>query len=69
MRILVLGGGGREHAIVHKLAESPKADQISSLPATAVPTPSPRTSSSMQKTVQPLPPSLATTIRACCDRA
>lgn len=28
MRILVLGGGGREHAIVHMLAESPKADHI-----------------------------------------
>jgi phosphoribosylamine--glycine ligase len=28
MRILVLGGGGREHAIVHALATSPKADHI-----------------------------------------
>ncbi len=28
MRILVLGGGGREHAIVAKLAESPKATSI-----------------------------------------
>ena len=28
MNILVLGGGGREHAIVHKLAKSPKADHI-----------------------------------------
>jgi phosphoribosylamine--glycine ligase len=28
MRILVLGGGGREHAIVHKLASSSKVDEI-----------------------------------------
>jgi len=28
MRILVLGGGGREHAIVHKLSSSPKVDEI-----------------------------------------
>lgn len=28
MKILVVGGGGREHAIVMKLAESPKVDKI-----------------------------------------
>lgn len=28
MKILVIGGGGREHAIVRKLRESPKAEQI-----------------------------------------
>ncbi len=28
MKILVVGGGGREHAIIRKLAESPKAEKI-----------------------------------------
>ena len=28
MRILVIGGGGREHALVWKLAQSPKVDKI-----------------------------------------
>ena len=28
MKILVVGGGGREHAIVWKIAQSPKVDKI-----------------------------------------
>ena len=28
MKILVVGGGGREHAIVWKIAQSPKIDKI-----------------------------------------
>ena len=28
MKVLVIGGGGREHAIVHTLKKSPKVDQI-----------------------------------------
>ena len=28
MKILVVGGGGREHAIIRKLAQSPKAEKI-----------------------------------------
>jgi phosphoribosylamine--glycine ligase len=28
MNILVVGGGGREHALVMKIAESKKADKI-----------------------------------------
>ena len=28
MKILVVGGGGREHAIVWKIAKSPKVDKI-----------------------------------------
>ncbi len=32
MNIMVIGGGGREHAIVHKLSQSPKTDKIYALP-------------------------------------
>lgn len=32
MKIMVVGGGGREHAIIKKLKESPKADKIYALP-------------------------------------
>ncbi|MBR5505834.1 MAG: phosphoribosylamine--glycine ligase, partial [Clostridia bacterium] len=32
MNIMVIGGGGREHAIVHKLSQSPNADKIYALP-------------------------------------
>ena len=32
MKILVVGGGGREHAIVKKISENPKVDEIYALP-------------------------------------
>ena len=32
MRILVIGSGGREHAIIRKLKESPKVDKIYAAP-------------------------------------
>ena len=32
MKIMVVGGGGREHAIIKKLKESPKVDEIFALP-------------------------------------
>lgn len=35
MKILVVGGGGREHAIIHKLSESEKADKIYCAPGNA----------------------------------
>ena len=35
MKIMVVGGGGREHAIVKKIKQSPKVDQIFVLPGNA----------------------------------
>ena len=32
MNILVIGGGGREHAIIKKLKEDPRAERIFALP-------------------------------------
>ena len=32
MKIMVVGGGGREHAIIKKLAKSPKVDKIYARP-------------------------------------
>jgi phosphoribosylamine---glycine ligase len=35
MKVLVIGGGGREHALVWKIAQSPKVDQIFCAPGNA----------------------------------
>ena len=35
-KVLVIGGGGREHAIIHKLKESDKVSKIYCAPATEV---------------------------------
>ena len=32
MKILVVGGGGREHAVIRKLKENPKAETVYALP-------------------------------------
>ena len=32
MKVMVVGGGGREHAIIKKIKESPKVDKIYCLP-------------------------------------
>ena len=35
MRVLVIGGGGREHAIIRKLKESREATQLFAMPGNA----------------------------------
>ena len=35
MKILVVGGGGREHAIIKKLKENPQVAEITCLPGNA----------------------------------
>ena len=35
MKILVVGGGGREHAIIRKLKENPEVSEIVALPGNA----------------------------------
>ena len=42
--ILLLGAGGREHALAAKLAESPRCGKLYIAPATAVPSRLARTS-------------------------
>ena len=34
MKLLVVGGGGREHAIIKKLKENPAVEEIFALPET-----------------------------------
>ena len=35
MKVLVVGGGGREHAICWKLSKSPKVDELYCVPGNA----------------------------------
>ena len=41
MNILVVGNGGREHALAWKIAQSPRADRVFVAPGNAGPAPTP----------------------------
>ena len=54
MKVLIVGGGGREHALAWKIAQSPRVERVFIAPATPAPKPRAKTSISRPTDFPPL---------------
>ena len=55
MKIMVVGGGGREHAIIKKIKENPAVSEIFALPGKGALPPTPHAWISAPNTLKALP--------------